>query len=195
MVRRTVMKSALEEPAKSLAPFIKRTPYANPLWPIHLFFNKKFTAHRSLGLVYLVQYLEAWRMYLTDYEGFAKSPLIWALPLNGVVQALSATYYFSFLPKKADPGYYSDRSALSYDFVKENIFFSSILLWQWVYYCPTWDGPLTTDRVLTVVEHAFVCLPSFFGTRSRKKYGRNTPSSSSHTSPGTLCRRRASVRA
>ena len=162
LVRRAVMTSALEEPAKSLAPFIKRTPYANPLWPIHLFFNKKFTVHRFLGLVYLVQYLVAWRMYLTDYEGFAKSPLIWALPLNGVVQALSATYYFSFLPKKADPGYYSDRSALSYDFVKENIFFSSILLWQWVYYCPTFYGPLTTGRVLTVVEHAFVFLPYFF---------------------------------
>jgi hypothetical protein len=41
---------------------------------------------------------------------------------------------FTFLPKKQlDPGYYSDKSTLSYKFVFENIFYAMILTFQWIY--------------------------------------------------------------
>jgi len=121
--------------------FERESPYEDPIWPIHLFFNEKFSVHRILGLLYLVQYVAAWHLYVTDYAAFSSSSLLWTLPLNGLAQSLTATYYFSFLPKKDDPGYYSDKSALSYDFVKENIFYASVLLWQWVYYADAFYGP------------------------------------------------------
>jgi hypothetical protein len=142
----------------------RESPYEDPIWPIHLFFNEKFSVHRILGLLYLVQYVAAWRLYVTDYSAFASSSLLWTLPLNGLAQSLTATYYFSFLPKKDDPGYYSDKSALSYDFVKENIFYASVLLWQWLYYADAFYGPLTSVPALTVCEHLLTFLPYFFRT-------------------------------
>jgi hypothetical protein len=165
--------AAAAEPA---APFVlveRESPYAeHPLtWPYHLFFNEKFSVHRVLGLLYLVQYALAWRLYAASGPGaagpFAKSALLWTLPLNGVVQSLTATYYFSFLPRKSDPGYYSDKSALSYDFVKENIFYSSILCWQWLYMNArigfrVGDAPAaqpTLAFVLAAAEHMWVFLP------------------------------------
>jgi hypothetical protein len=84
-------------------------------------------------LAYLFQYAAAWQLYADSWEGYKASAFVWSLPLNGVICSLSATFYFSFLPKKADPGYYSDNSPLSYAFVKENIFFATLLLWQFLY--------------------------------------------------------------
>jgi len=153
--------------------FSRESPYQeHPFsWPWHLFFNEKFSVHRVLGLVYLLQYAQAWRLYATDYAAFAASPFLWTLPLNGVLQSLTATYYFSFLPSKSDPGYYSDKSALSFTFVKENIFYSSILAWQWVYMNAAFFGPGSPADgaapaarpglvlALSVVEHAWTFLP------------------------------------
>jgi hypothetical protein len=97
----------------------KRSPYDEGWrWPFTLFFSEKFSVHRVLGLAYLMQYCSAWYLYNSSYPTFLSSFLIWSLPLNGVIQSLTATYYFSFLPRKVDPGYYSDKAALSYDFVK-----------------------------------------------------------------------------
>ncbi len=95
-----------------------KSPYEDPLWLFHLFFSTKFTLHRIFGLAYLLQYAYAWYLYLTGpFDEFMQSPVAWTLVATGVFQSVSATYYFSFLPKKADPGYYSDKSALSYAFV------------------------------------------------------------------------------
>jgi hypothetical protein len=124
-----------------------------------LFFNKKFSIHRVFGLVYLVQWFMSLYYYLFEYEAYINSSLVWSLPLNGVIQSLTATYYFSFLPKKADPGYYSDKSALSYDFVKENIFFAVILMFQFVYYS---DNYYNLIRKSITGEYVFVFFPYFF---------------------------------
>jgi len=98
--------------------FERESPYTNPLWFFSLFFGPKFWAHRVLGLLYLIQYSLAFRLYVVDYPAFSQSPLLWTLPISGVVQAVTATYYFYFLPKsKADPGYYSDKSVLTFNFV------------------------------------------------------------------------------
>jgi hypothetical protein len=159
--------------ASAALDFSRESPYQeHPFsWPIHLFFNEKFSVHRVLGLVYLLQYVQAWRLYATDYAAFAASPFLWTLPLNGVLQSLTATYYFSFLPSKSDPGYYSDKSALSFTFVKENIFYSSILAWQWIYMNSAFFGPGSPADgaapaarpgivlALSVVEHAWTFLP------------------------------------
>ena len=114
--------------------YVHASPYAaHPLtWLPRLFFAVKFAVHRLLGLAYLLAYARAWWLYSTDYAAFAASPLPWALPLMGVAQSATAIYYFRFLPKKSDPGYYSDRGTMSYAFVCENLFYSSILMWQWV---------------------------------------------------------------
>jgi hypothetical protein len=150
------------------------SPSSHPLWPIDLFFNSHFTIHRLFGLVYLVLYCYAWKEYLYNYEEFQNSFIIWGLPLNGLLQAITASYYFRFLPKKTkDPGYDSDKGPLSHAFVKENIFFSGLLLWQFVYYSKKL-GPHNyySQRALTeksdasrsmyvIIEHFFVFLPYF----------------------------------
>lgn len=130
-----------------------------PLTCFGLFVNHKFSVHRAFGFIYLVQWTLALYCYFSDYEWFLGSSLVWSLPLNGVIQSLSATYYFSFLPKKVDPGYYSDKSALSYDFVKENIFFAVILMFQWLYYSN--DFYSLIKKSITG-EYLFVFFPYFF---------------------------------
>jgi hypothetical protein len=118
-------------------------PYQERFWLFHLFINEKFQWHRIGGLMYLLMYVSAWHSYLTDYDKFSRSPLVWALPTLGVVQSVSATFYFRrILPRQSDPGYYSDRTALSHDFVAENIFFSSILCFQCLYYADRFYAPI-----------------------------------------------------
>jgi len=67
-------------------------------------------------------------MYFYNYEWYSKSFLVWSQPLTGCIQTMTAIFYFKFLPKNDDPGYYSDKSVMSYFFVIENLFFSGLLL-------------------------------------------------------------------
>ena len=60
-----------------------------------LFFTRKFLSHRVIGLAFLVQFISATILYLTDYERFLHSPLIWTLPLNGVIQSANAALTFT----------------------------------------------------------------------------------------------------
>ena len=125
---------------------------------VRLFFSRKFIAHRLFGLAYLVQYAAVCYLYWNDYEGsFLGSPLIITLPITGFLQSITAAYYFSFLPKKqADPGYTTATSTLSYNFVKENAFYSLILCFAWLYYN---DATYPLFRAAWPVEAAFVFLP------------------------------------
>lgn len=104
-----------------------------------LFLQRKFGIHRIWGLGYLVQWFAALCLYWWDYERFEQSFLVWSLPLSGLIQTIIACRTFHFLPKgKTDQGYYTSGRVMSYDFMAENLFFSGILLWQWLYF---------TDRI------------------------------------------------
>ena len=82
----------------------------------------------------MIQWVAAIVLYFYDYEYFYNSVLIWSLPLSGLVQSIGATLTFTFLPtRQSDPGYYGDKSTLSYSFVKENVYFAGLLLFQWLY--------------------------------------------------------------
>jgi len=96
-------------------------------------------------------------MYNFHYDQFIHSGLTFIMPLVGVFQAANSWSYFAFLPKRQkDPGYNSDRSALSYNFVKENIFFAGLLLFQCCYY----DANLfLIIKSFPLVEYFFVFLP------------------------------------
>jgi hypothetical protein len=125
---------------------LRLSPYTDMFWLPRLFGGSHALLHRVMGLLYLLMYVSAWHAYTTDYEGtFLRSPLLWALPLLGLLQSLSATYFFySILPKGSDPGYYSDNSTLSGNFVAENIFYAGLLLFQFLYVNPSPKGtPLT----------------------------------------------------
>jgi len=127
----------------------------------YLFFSKKFIVHRVVGFSYLVQYLIVIYLYFADYEKlFLTSPLIITLPLTGVLQSVIAIYTFTFLPKyQSDPGYYSDKSTLSYAFIKENSFYAGILAFQWLYYN---DNVFPYIRKFYIIEILFVFLPYLF---------------------------------
>lgn len=101
---------------------------------LHLFFSPKFFTHRIIGLAYLIQFFLSCFLYVVNYRAFTQSVLWWSLPLTGLIQSISASATFTFLPKKQlDPGYYSDKSTLSYKFIFENIFYAAILAFQWIY--------------------------------------------------------------
>jgi len=125
---------------------------------VYLFFARKFIAHRVFGLAYLMQYAAVMYLYFADYEGrFLGSPLLITLPVTGVIQSFTAMYYFSFLPKKQkNPGYTTATSTLSYSFVKENAFYSLILLFAWLY---TNDATYPLLKYTWPVEALFVFLP------------------------------------
>lgn len=114
--------------------------------PFTFFTHHRFRLHRLLGLSYLCLYVCAFHVYFADFSRFAASDLVWALPLNGVLQSVTAAYYFRFLPRKSDPGYYADRSALSYEFVQENIFFALLLLFQWIFFNDRFFVPSTVPH-------------------------------------------------
>lgn len=123
----------------------------------NLFFKRKFIVHRLTGLLYLIQYAFAFYFYFENYESFKSSFIIWSLPLTGVVQSLTAIFTFTFLSRtKLDAGYYSDRGTLSYPFLIENSFFSSILLFQWLYYSDKFYGIFTTS---VIIDNLYVFLP------------------------------------
>ena len=89
-----------------------------------LFFNKRHTSHRILGLAFLVQYLYALYLYCADYQAFVNSWVMVTMPVTGVLQPINATVTFWFLPKKQiDGGYFSykpgnKQGTLSYAFIK-----------------------------------------------------------------------------
>jgi len=91
------------------------------------------------------------------------SGLTVTLPLTGFIQSVIAARTFTFLPKgeNLDPGYYSDKSTLSYPFVVENSFFSLIALFQWVYYRHDVYYAMHSTP-LTLVENIFTFLPYAF---------------------------------
>ncbi|KAJ3314722.1 hypothetical protein HDV04_005728 [Boothiomyces sp. JEL0838] len=133
------------------------TPFRQVAFLAHLFFAPKFFVHRVTGLIYLLQYAAAFALYFYDYDMFRASPLVWSLPLTGVIQSITAIYTFTFLPKKTkDPGYFSDKYTMNYPFIVENSFFALILLWQWVYYD---DFFYEMFKETVVFEWAFVFFP------------------------------------
>ena len=125
-----VAQAAIEKPDE----------YKPPPTPLHqmpvkfamFWLYKKFRVHRLVGLAYLVQYFWALGLYMLDYPAFLASPLIWSMPCTGVLQAVTAIYTFTFLPRKKEPGYTAlgDVGALSYNYVVENSFFAGLLAFQ-----------------------------------------------------------------
>lgn len=125
----------------------------------HLFVppQRKFIFHRIFGFCYLTQWFTSLVLFFTAYDYYASSPLTWTMPLNGLIQSITATYYFTFLPKnQEDGGFNSDKSVLSYKFVKENIFFAGLLLFQCLYY---YDPSYRVIKELLPVELFLVFLP------------------------------------
>lgn len=125
--------------------------------------QRRFLLHRVFGLFYLIQWVLAFYFYFANYEWFIQSFLVWCLPITGVVQAISATLYFWFLPKRqSDHGYFSDKKPLSYNFVKENIFFSSLLAFQWLYFS---DRFFLKFQKFIILEQFFVFVPYVWRNR------------------------------
>jgi len=128
-----------------------------------LFFRRKFIIHRLNGLFFLLQYIYATYLYISNYDYFIQSPIVWTLPLTGLLQAIVAVYTFTFLPKKqTDPGYFGDKGVLSYAFIMENVFYEMILLFAWLYYS---DRFFNRDNVLSlIVENVLVFFPYYIRT-------------------------------
>jgi len=78
---------------------------------------------------------------------------------NGFSSSCQCCSHFHFLPKqKANPGYYGDKSAMSYAFVCENMFFSGLLLFQALYMSPLYDSYISQPPFI-LLECLGVFLP------------------------------------
>jgi len=140
---------------------------------IHLFFSRHFRLHRVVGLTYLLIYTFLWFWFINDTAGYLQSYLTVILPILGVTQTIVAMSTFTFLPKNKEnsgkQGYFSDKNVMSYDFLCENIFFSGILLFQWVYYLDVnidsylamykANTQLILKLLLLIIENILVFLP------------------------------------
>ena len=126
-----------------------------------LFFRRKFLAHRLGGLLFLVQYVISVPLYLYDYPRWLASPLPWSVPLTGFLQSVNAARTFTFLPKRADPGFaaVADASSLSYYTVVENSFYSMQCLFA---SCYLHDALYPAIRRLVIVEPLLVFLVFWF---------------------------------
>lgn len=121
--------------------------------------QRKHKFHRVGGFLFLVQYFYSIYLYLFSYDKFATTaPFVWSMPLNGWIQAVSASLTFTFLPRKKEPGYtaFGDVGAISYFYVVENTFFSLLLLFAWCYYS---KQLFPWIRSLWILELVFVFLP------------------------------------
>lgn len=127
---------------------------------VKLFNQPKFRTHRIFGLAFLVQYAIAVPMYLFNYSRYLNSPLVWSVPLNGVLQSLNAAVTFTFLPKTDVPGFaaVADKSVLSYYTVVENSFYAMQLLFV---SCYLRDDLRSIIRSLMIVEPYYVFLVFF----------------------------------
>jgi len=135
-------------------------------------FKAKFSVHRIFGLTFLLQYSVAWYIFLTDYNLYLDLPFPYTMSLTLLIQVTSAIYYFRFLPKldgeTADPGMYSDKGVLPYDWVKENLFFAIMITWGNIYYhdlgfnLVRGIGPLGTAIEVLFVMFPFEVLRPWF---------------------------------
>jgi len=120
----------------------------------------KFRVHRIGGLIFLVQYAIAVPAYIWRYPQYLQSPLVWSVPLTGLLQSLNAALTFTFLPKTEVPGFaaVADKSVLSYYTVVENSFYAAQLLFVC---CYLREDLRENIRSLAIVEPYFVFLPFF----------------------------------
>jgi len=148
-----------------------------------IFLRKKFGYHRVVGLSYLIQYAIVVYLYFFDYPTFLKSPFLWSLPLTGVIQSVVAVNTFTFLPKKqSDPGYFSDKTVLSYAFIRENQFFALCLFFAWVYYSDRffWLFKLTFVPEALMVFFPYALRQAFPKTRMRDALANNEKKNSEY---------------
>ncbi|KAH8070224.1 hypothetical protein JL720_11780 [Aureococcus anophagefferens] len=148
--------------------------------PFHIYFKRRHQPHRLLGLSYLVQWTYALVMYFADYAALRDGVVMYTLPLTGApprpeprraiatptptpagfAQAVVATRTFWFLPKKQrDPGYYTDKSTMSWSFIAENQYFAGLLLFQCVYMTGRARALLAGSAAGNAVEAVMVALP------------------------------------
>jgi len=127
---------------------------------LRLITGQSFHIHRYVGLLYLVLWVWSLGLYYWNYSFYAnKSGLDWWLPLIGLIQSITAAYYFTFLPAKSDPGYYSDKSTLSIQFVRENSYFAVLLLWQCLYmssfFYPLLHQQIWLELIMVFIPYVF----------------------------------------
>ncbi|CAK9008786.1 unnamed protein product [Durusdinium trenchii] len=127
---------------------------------INLWFAPRFQVHRIVGLIFLLQFFAAIFWYVWDYQHYLRTPLVWSLGLTGLLQAITASLTFTFMPKVADPGFIAmaDKAPLSYRFIVENSFFAMLLSFQCFYMDNRIYGAI---RACWPIELLFVFLPYY----------------------------------
>jgi len=124
-----------------------------------IFFKRKFYVHRIFGLCFILQWFATVYNFVTDYENYASTIFVWSLPCNGILQSVTAAYYFRHLPsvkRLQSSGFFDDRFSIAYEVVVENIFYSSRYAFQALYLNYNWNN---SSIPLMLVEQAWVFFP------------------------------------
>jgi hypothetical protein len=75
-----------------------------------LFFKQNtFVFHRLVGLTYLLCYTFFLVYYFIDYNKWLGSPIFFCTPIIQMIQSISATLTFTFLPRSYESGFFSDK--------------------------------------------------------------------------------------
>ena len=127
---------------------------------VELWFGPRFQVHRITGLIFLLQFFAAIYLYTLHYDRFLRSPLRWSLGMTGLLQSITASCTFTFMPNVDEPGFIAmgDKTPLSYRFIVENSFFAMLLAFQWCYMD---DELFERIKGVPFVEILFVFLPYY----------------------------------
>jgi hypothetical protein len=123
---------------------------------LNLFDKTKFRIHRVGGILFLLVYIATIFTYFFDYDKF----ILYNMPLLsaclGLFQAISAVCTFTFLPKNENSGYFGDKGVISYNFIKENIFYQLLTVFGACYYLHKKN---INNIILQYIEILFVFFP------------------------------------
>ena len=128
---------------------------------MNLWFGYTFRVHRIGGLFFLILYSSSWYYFLTDYNWFKNSFLVWSLLLMGNIQAISAIITIGPTLKVKDSGEYfsSKGQTVSLEFITENWYYQILTAFSSLYYYPYFFNLLHNNPIGKVIEVVFVFLP------------------------------------
>jgi hypothetical protein len=101
--------------------------------------------------------------FFINPTSYINSNITVVLQIIGLIQTIIAVFTFTFLPRNKDnsgrQSYFSDKYTLTYEFICENIYYSSLIVFQWLYYSNRHSITIKNNIILVIIENIFVFLP------------------------------------
>lgn len=117
------------------------------------------SAHRIGGFIFLLCWgVASWQAW-HDPVQLTESPWLLFAAVCGLLQAITASHYFRFLPAKKENGLYANTGVISKLFVQENVFFQMMTTFGVLLYTPQVRDFMVATPGLDMLARVMVYLP------------------------------------